>query len=82
MWRLGCDDVDVTSCPHCGNENPSLIEGHEMPEEYDGILFWVCLSCGKAWRKIFGAKRLDIASRNYTLWWNQQHAQRSAGETP
>lgn len=72
----------MASCPHCGNENLGMMEGHEIPGEYDGILFWVCLSCGKAWRKHFENRRLSVLSQHRAIEWNQRMQAQRMGETP
>lgn len=46
-------------CPDCLADEPY---GYEIPEVYDGILFWVCRSCGLSWPR-FTTGRLASASR-------------------
>lgn len=38
-------------CPHCDNSDPALMLSHEVQGIYDGVLFWSCTSCGRAWSR-------------------------------
>lgn len=35
----------MITCPTCGGEPIAV----EIPEVYDGVLYWICLGCGGAW---------------------------------
>lgn len=62
--------VQRLQCPHC-EAGPASIMGHENPHVYDGVLFWSCLVCGKAWpRKFPGMDLRQIASENAAELWN------------
>ena len=36
------------TCPHCGNADAARL-GYEIRGVYDGVLYWVCGNCGRAW---------------------------------
>lgn len=37
-------------CPHCAAPRDKHL-GHEVQGVYDGVLFWSCTSCGRAWSR-------------------------------
>lgn len=51
-------------CPWCGATG-SDVWGHEVPSIYDGVLFWACGKCGKAWARSWGVPRRDALSQEY-----------------
>lgn len=64
-------------CPHCGNADVHAKKGHRIPPIFDGVLFWECLACGKAYPRIFvgaseRANQLREASRNNVIEWNRR----------
>lgn len=62
-------------CPHCGNADINALRGHRVDGDFDGVLFWECLRCGKAYPRMFvsgdEAKRLALAARSYVIEWNR-----------
>jgi hypothetical protein len=51
-------------CVNCGSADDLC--GHEIQGVYDGVLFWSCLACGRAWPRDFGDwERLNTASAEY-----------------
>lgn len=53
------------TCPHCSNEEQSKIAGVEVQGVYDGVLYWFCQACGKAWSRDWTGygRRAHIAAR-------------------
>jgi transposase-like protein len=51
----------MMQCPGCGDDQH--VCGVEIPEVYDGVLYWVCTSCKKGWHRegVHTGKRFDIA---------------------
>ena len=61
-------------CPHCGNEEQNLIMGHEVPFVYDGVLYWSCMKCDRAWSRHFeGMPLRQATSERYVKWVNEAH---------
>ena len=61
--------VSALTCPHCGNTTPD-IAGHEVRGVYDGVLFWSCDECLRAWSRDwtgFG-RRQEIADTHVQKW--------------
>lgn len=56
-----------TYCPNCGTdlrEGGRYREiGYEIPEVYDGILFWVCPDCDHAWPRWAEGRRGEQAAK-------------------
>lgn len=50
----------------------SRVIGHEVPEIYDGVLFWSCPDCGKAWPRDFGNTNRTEVSSDYVERFNKQ----------
>lgn len=53
---------DLT-CPHCG-ETRDII-GIEIPEVFDGVLFWDCDRCGRAFHRWPEGDRRWLAAGPY-----------------
>lgn len=56
-------------CPKCGSGDYG---GYEVRGVYDGVLFWLCLNCGWAYPRIFGAPRMDGLSQRYADDFNRE----------
>ena len=37
-------------CPHCGASRENVV-GHQVSRVYDGVLFWSCFVCARAWSR-------------------------------
>lgn len=47
----------------------SRVVGHQMWSVYDGVLFWACPDCGKAWpREGFTGRRAEQATAAVIDW--------------
>lgn len=55
-------EADMDNCPNC-NENTWA--GHEYPQVYDGVLFWVCVPCGLAVPRKFVSTHRSAKSKEY-----------------
>lgn len=40
----------MSACPTCGAPTERWL-GHEVRGVYDGVLYWSCLDCGRAWNR-------------------------------
>lgn len=65
-------------CPECDAllTNHDIV-GYEVRGVYDGILFWICKQCGKAFQR-FTDGGLKAKAAPYIAEWNAQ-LERSAG---
>lgn len=60
------------TCPRCGATDEYLL-GHEVPGIYDGVLFWSCMSCGRAWSRDWtGYGRRQQIADEYVQQFNDQ----------
>jgi hypothetical protein len=52
--------------------------GHEIRGVYDGVLFWSCPDCGKAWPRWTDGGRLTDAAADWVRSFNDRIAKESA----
>lgn len=38
-------------CPHCQSKHPNHVIGVQLYGAYDGVLYWQCAECRKAWHR-------------------------------
>lgn len=55
-------------CPKCGRGEDMW--GHEVQGVYDGVLFWVCAACSRAFARGWKSERLATLSADYAREWN------------
>lgn len=66
-------------CPRCGNNDGARIQGFQITDVYDGVLFWRCQECGEAFaRDDFRNPRLSARSAEYADELNQARAEAAA----
>lgn len=54
----------LKACGNCHDVMPGNLIGHEIPDVYDGVLFWSCTTCGWSWSRGWEGRRGHIAD-NY-----------------
>lgn len=60
------------TCPDCGS---SEVAGVEVRGVYDGVLYWMCMTCDWAWaRWNDGLSDLSYSSNEYATAHNQERA--------
>jgi transposase-like protein len=57
-------------CPQCDNSDEQQMTGVEVRGIYDGVLFWVCESCGSAFPRDHGFPYRNIQSEIYAEKYN------------
>jgi hypothetical protein len=74
----------LTNCEGCGADldPPNAVFGVEIPEVYDGVLYWACASCDYAFPRQFGFARRNDESARAVLAHNLNRAAEQAQEGP
>lgn len=60
-------------CPDCKAEDHEIM-GHEVPEIYDGILYWSCMGCGFAWPRDWETPYRKVMAQVYAQRHNDAQA--------
>ena len=69
-------NVEPDGCPECSFEE---YVGYEVPGVYDGVLYWVCPSCGHAFPRWVGPmdQRMVQLSKKYADEHNERQKERA-----
>lgn len=61
-------------CPNCENFDSREFLGIEVRGVYDGVLFWVCQVCGRAFPRNWQMSQYRAEkAKEYADRWNNQH---------